>query len=211
MNTELNLSEYKNWITELKSKIHAARRKIAYSINSQLLEMYWEIGKDISEKQEEAKWGSKFIEQTALELKHEFPDIKGFSRRNIYAIRQWYKFHSTKYQFVPQSVAQIPWGHNRLIITKIKNVEEAEFYCNETIKNGWDRDTLEIQIENKFYSRLGNNFTQTLPTKQSKLASEILKDPYNFDFLELQDDALEIAIENELTKRTEQKGDNRRS
>ncbi|RLD56829.1 MAG: DUF1016 domain-containing protein [Bacteroidetes bacterium] len=203
MNTELNLSGYKNWISELKSKIRAARRKVAYSINSQLLEMYWEIGKDISEKQEESKWGSKFIEQTAIELKHEFPEVKGFSRRNIYAIRQWYKFYSTKYQFVPQSVAQIPWGHNRLIITKIKNIEEAEFYCIETIKNGWDRDTLEIQIENKYYSRLGaadNNFIQTLPVEQSKLASEILKDPYNFDFLGLHDDALEIAIENELVK-----------
>ena len=81
MNTELNLSGYKNWISELKSKIRAARRKVAYSINSQLLEMYWEIGKDISEKQEESKWGSKFIEQTAIELKHEFPEVKGFSRR----------------------------------------------------------------------------------------------------------------------------------
>ncbi len=203
MNTELNLSEYKNWISELKSKIRAARRKVAYSINSQLLEMYWEIGKDISEKQEESKWGSKFIEQTAIELKHEFPEVKGFSRRNIYAIRQWYKFYSTKYQFVPRFVAQIPWGHNRLIITKIKNIEEAEFYCIETIKNGWDRDTLEIQIENKYYNRLGaadNNFKQTLPVEQSKLASEILKDPYNFDFLGLHDDALEIAIENELVK-----------
>jgi predicted nuclease of restriction endonuclease-like (RecB) superfamily len=100
-------------------------------------------------------------------------------------------------------VAQIPWGHNRLIITKIKNINEAEFYCNETIKNGWDRDTLEIEIENKYYHRLGvadNNFTQTLPAEQSKLASEILKDPYNFDFLGLHDDALEIAIENELVK-----------
>lgn len=136
-------------------------------------------------------------------MKHEFPEIKGFSRRNIYAIRQWYKFYSTKYQFVPQSVAQLPWGHNRLIITKIKDIDEAEFYCNETIKNGWDRDTLEIQIENKLYNKLGladNNFSQTLPVEQSKLASETLKDPYNFDFLGLHDDALEIAIENELVK-----------
>lgn len=203
MNMEPNTSEYKKWITELKSKIHAARRKVAYSINSQLLEMYWEIGKDISEKQQKSKWGSKFIEQIALELKHEFPEIKGFSRRNIYAIRQWYKFYSTKYQFVPQSVAQLPWGHNRLIITKIKNVCEAEFYCDETIKNGWDRDTLEIMIEKNHYKRIGsadNNFSQTLPVEQSKLASETLKDPYNFDFLGLYNDALEIAIENELVK-----------
>jgi len=113
--------------------------------------MYWEIGKDISEKQDKYKWGSNFIEQIAFELKHEFPEIKGFSRRNIYAIRQWYKFYSVKYQFVPQSVAQIPWGHNRLIITKIKDINEAEFYCAEIVKNGWDRDTLEIQIEKNLY------------------------------------------------------------
>ncbi|MEA3443332.1 MAG: PDDEXK nuclease domain-containing protein [Bacteroidota bacterium] len=203
MNTELNTSEYKTWIKELKSKIHAAHQKIAFSINSQLLEMYWGIGKDISEKQDKSEWGSKFIEQIALELKHEFPEIKGFSRRNIYAIRQWYKFYSMKYQFVPQSVAQIPWGHNRLIITKIKDIDEAEFYCNETIKNGWDRDTLEIQIEKNLYKRIGfsdNNFSQTLPARQSELAAEIMKDPYNFDFLGLHDDALEISIENELVK-----------
>jgi len=110
--------------------------------------MYWEIGKDISEKQLKSAWGSNFIEQIAIELKHEFPNIKGFSRRNLYAIKQWYTFYSAKYQFVPQSVAQIPWGHNRLIINKVKNIDEAEFYCKETIKDGWTRDALEIQIEN---------------------------------------------------------------
>ena len=167
------------------------------------MEMYWEIGKDISRKQEKSKWGSKFIEQTAQELKREFPDIKGFSRRNIYAIIQWYKFYSMKYQFVPQTVAQIPWGHNRLIITKVKNIDEAEFYCNEVLKNAWDRDTLELQIEKRYYQRIGvsdNNFPKTLPDSQSKLAEEVIKDPYNFDFLGLQDDALEKAIEKELVK-----------
>jgi predicted nuclease of restriction endonuclease-like (RecB) superfamily len=165
MSIEFKISEFKDWIEELKSKIHNARRKAAYSVNSQLLELYWEIGKDISAKQEKSKWGSNFIEKIALELKHEFPEINGFSRRNIYAIIQWYKFYSAKYQFVPQSVAQIPWGHNRLIITKIKVLEEAEFYSDQVIRNGWDRDTLEIQIESNFYNRHGttdNNFTNTL-------------------------------------------------
>jgi predicted nuclease of restriction endonuclease-like (RecB) superfamily len=100
-------------------------------------------------------------------------------------------------------VAQIPWGHNRLIITKIKNLDEALFYCNETIKNGWDRDTLEIQIDNNYYNKKGKavtNFSETLPEKQSKLAVETLKDPYNFDFLGLHDDALEKSIEDELVK-----------
>ncbi len=203
MNELKKTTDYFHWINDLKSKIHAAQTKVALTINSQLLELYWEIGKDISERQENTDWGSKFIEQTAIELKNEFPEIKGFSRRNLYAIRQWYKFYSEKYQFVPQSVAQIPWGHSRLIISKIKDIAEAEFYCNETIKNGWDRDTLEIQIENQLFSNKGNaitNFQETLPAAQSKLATETLKDPYNFDFLGLQNDALERAIEDELVK-----------
>lgn len=203
MKQELKISDFGNWIIELKSKIHEAQRKIAYSINSQLIELYWEIGQSIAEKQENANWGSNFIEQVAVELKHEFPEIKGFSRRNLYAMCQWYNFYSKKYQFVPQPVAQIPWGHNRLIVTKIKDVEEAEFYCISTIENGWDRDTLEVQILNNLYKKAGkaiNNFENTLPASQSKLVTQTLKDPYNFDFLGLHDDALERAIEDELTK-----------
>src|SRR5690554_6149293 len=133
MNEFKKTTDYFHWINNLKSKIHAAQTKVALTINSQLLELYWEIGKDISERQENTDWGSKFIEQTAIELKNEFPEIKGFSRRNLYAIRQWYKFYSEKYQFVPQSVAQIPWGHNRLIISKIKDIDEAEFYCHRRV------------------------------------------------------------------------------
>ncbi len=200
---KIDRAEYRNWIKEIKSKIHIARNKIALSINSQLLGLYWNIGKDISEKQEKSKWGSSFIEQVAIDLKHEFPEIQGFSRRNLYAIRQWYKFYSSKYAIVPQAVAQIPWGHNRLIISKVKNIEEAIFYSTETVQKGWNRDALEIQIANKLFERQGNainNFTDTLPANQSKIASETLKDPYNFDFLGLQDDVLEREIETELTK-----------
>ncbi len=196
-------TEYKNWIKNLKSKIHAARTKVALAVTSQILELYWDIGKDITERQSNSNWGSKLIEQVAVELKDEFPDMKGFSKRNIYAMRQWYKFYSEKYPFVPQSVAQIPWGHNRLIISKVKNIDEAEFYSNETIKNNWDRDTLEIQITNKLFLKKGSsttNFPQTLPENQANLAVQSLKDPYNFDFLGLHDDALEKAIEDELVK-----------
>ncbi len=168
MNDKIEIQDFYNWINSLKSKIHTAQTKAALTLNSQLLELYWEIGKDISERQENTNWGSKFIEQTAIELRNEFPDIKGFSRRNLYAIRQWYKFYSEKYQFVPRFVAQIPWGHNRLIISKIKDINEAEFYCNEILKNGWDRDTLEIHIANRLFIQKGNaitNFQETLPAQ----------------------------------------------
>ena len=200
---DLSNSDFIEWMASLKNKIQSARNKLAFSINSQVLELYWELGKDIAEKQKNSDWGSNFIEEIAVELKHDFPEVKGFSRRNLYAILQWYKFYSEKYQFVPQVVAQIPWGHNRLIVTKIKNIEEAEFYCRATMHNAWDRDTLEIQIDNKYYLTAGNsthNFNTTLPVKQSELASHTLKDPYNFDFLGLENDALEKAIEDELVK-----------
>ncbi len=203
MNEIAHNREFYEWINQLKSKIRTVQTKVALTLNSQLIELYWEIGKDISNRQKQTNWGSKFIEQTAIELRSEFPQIKGFSRRNLYAIRQWYRFYSAKYEFVPRSVAQIPWGHNRLIINKIKDVDEAEFYCNEVITNAWDRDTLEVQIENNLFINKGNsitNFQQTLPEQQSKLAIQTLKDPYNFDFLGLENDALERAIENELVK-----------
>jgi predicted nuclease of restriction endonuclease-like (RecB) superfamily len=203
MNQEINITEFGSWIIELKSKIHEAQRKVAFSINSQLIELYWDIGKSVADKQDKANWGSSFIEKVATELKHEFPHMKGFSRRNLYAMSQWYKFYSQKYLFVPQPVAQIPWSHNRLIISKVKNIDEAEFYCLKTIENGWDRDTLEINIAKRFYKNSGkamHNFANTLPASQSKLVEETLKDPYNFDFLGLEENALERAVEDELTK-----------
>ncbi len=203
MNDIFNSEEYLKWFSELKTKIQRARTKVALSVNYGVLEIYWEIGKGICEKQKESNWGSKIIDQISIDLKHSFPEIKGFSRRNIYAMRQWYLFYSKKFEFVPQIVAQIPWGQNRLIISKIKDIDEALFYTKETIENAWSRDTLEIQINDKLYERKGKaitNFNSVLPDQQSLLATNILKDPYNFDFLGLENDALERAIEDELTK-----------
>jgi predicted nuclease of restriction endonuclease-like (RecB) superfamily len=198
-----NLPAFVDWILELKKKIQIAKNKLVFSMNSQIMELYREIGKEVTEKQQIAKRGSGLIEQIALELKHEFPEIKSFSTRNLYAMAQWYKFYVAKYQFLPHGVAQIPWGHNRLIISKVKEMEEAEFYVFETAKNGRDRDALEVKIKEKLYQKLGNsanNFTATLPIEQSKLAAQTVKDPYNFDFLGLESDALELAVEDELTK-----------
>lgn len=193
--------DFYNWLKDLKQTIKSARQKLAATMNSQVLELYWEIGKEITSKQN--IWGSNLIENVAKELNSEFPDMKGFSRRNLYAIRQWYLFYNPKYEFVPHTVAQIPWGHNRLIISKIKDIETAEFYLLACAKNAWDRETLEIQIKCNYHLKSGgslHNFNSTLTETQSKLAIQTIKDPYNFDFLGLQEDALEKAIEDELTK-----------
>ena len=200
-NTEI--TDYNKWISSLKTKVQRAQSQIALAVNSAVLELYWEIGKEIDIKLKNANWGTKIIGQISIDLMLAFPNIKGFSKRNIYAMRQWYSFYSQKSTFVPQAVAQIPWGHNRLIISKIKNLDEALFYTKETIHNSWSRDLLEIQIRDDLYNRKGKaitNFENTLPENQSKLAINILKDPYNFDFLGLENDALEKVIEDELTK-----------
>lgn len=196
-------SEFLVWIKDLKSKIRRSQNQLAFSINKQLLELYWEIGKELSKMSLEKSWGTRYIEATAMELKHEFPNVKGLSRRNLYAMKQWFEFFSDKNQIVPQAVAQIPWGHNRLIISKIKDIDQANFYISETIKNGWSRDTLEVQIKNNLFERSGkslNNFETSLPENQSKLAKRVLKDPYYFDFLGLESDALELAVEDELVR-----------
>jgi len=112
--------EYNIWFSDLKQRIRLARQNASLSVNYTLMELYWKIGSDMIEKEKIASWGSGFIERLSRDLTHEFPDMKGFSRRNLYAIRQWYLFYSSQSSIVPQSVAQIPWGHNRLIISKIK-------------------------------------------------------------------------------------------
>ena len=193
--------QYKKWLENIKQKIKSAQLKVAASVNTQLMQLYWDLAKDIVQKQNEANWGDAVLEQLATDLKISFPNINGFSRRNLYAIRQWYLFYSLNYEFVPQAVAQIPWGHNRMIISKIKDTTEAIFYSNATIENGWNREQLEIQIKNRYYQTKGKaitNFTKTLPELQSQLAIETLKNPYNFDFLGLENDALEREIENAM-------------
>ena len=187
-----------------------------------MLAFYQDLGKEIIEKQETKKWGDAVVEQLGKDLQYEFPEMKGFSRRNLFYMKKWYLYYNERVEklqqtvaqmklpekvssieFVQQLVAQIPWGHNILIITKIKDVKEALFYINETIINGWSRAVLEIQIELDLYLRQGKaitNFKNTLPKPQSDLANQTLKDPYIFDILTVKKEADERDIENQLTK-----------
>ncbi len=214
MNKLSTSTEYKKWLNELKSKIKSSQIKAALSVNSELIKLYWEIGKMIVDKQKESKWGSGFIEQLAQDLRNEFPGLKGFSQTNIYAMRQFYLFYNQpdknfhqlggkSIEGIYQNLLFVPWRHHILIIQKSESVEEAIFYINKTIENNWSRAVLEYQIETNLYERQGKavtNFKNTLPHPESDLAQQLLKDPYNFDFITLSEKAREKDLENELIR-----------
>ena len=195
--------KYLVWLQEIKHQIKTAQIKAALSASFEMIQLYWNIGQSIVEKQEIQKWGSSVVEKLSKDLRKEFPDVSGLSRTNLFAMRQFYLFYRENSEFVPQLVGQIPWGHTRLIISKIKNVQEALYYSQQTIENNWSRDILAMQIESKLYNREGKavtNFKKTLPKPHSDLANQTLKDPYMFDFMMLKKDAQEHEIEISLTK-----------
>ncbi|GGB23121.1 PDDEXK nuclease domain-containing protein [Puia dinghuensis] len=195
---------YKEWFAEIKRKVQQAQLRAAANFNAVLIELYWDLGKEILAREAEFKWGDNFLEQLSADLKANFPKINGFSRRNLYSIRQWYLFFSQRFEFVPQPVAQLPWSYQRLLISKIKDIELAILYAKATYKNGWSRDALEANIKSSYHLRLGkadHNFELTLPKPQSDLAAESIKDPYHFDFLGLEEDAQEREIEQALTQK----------
>lgn len=202
-------SSYKDWINELKKKFQSSQIKASIQVNSALLEFYWNLGNDIVEKEKEYSWGSRFLEQLSHDLSIEFPNIKGFSYRNLRAIKQWFLFWQQLVAKMENSIHQqtitrlflIPWGHNIAIVSKCKTTQEALFYVENTIKYGISRSVLINQIESNLYSRSGKaitNFENTLPPIQSDLAKEITKDPYNFDFLTLSEDFKEKELEDTL-------------
>ena len=197
-------NEYKRWLKDLKQKVLQSQLKAVVQVNSTLLEFYWELGEEIVLRQSQARWGDGFLKQLSQDLMAEFPDIKGFSERNLKYIRQWVVFYSGDKVIGQQSVAQltqIPWGHNLKIIAKCQSVEEAVYYVQNTLDNGWSRSVLTHQIESGLWQREGkaiSNFSETLPAPQSDLAQQALKDPYVFDFLTLRKQHSERELEQGL-------------
>ncbi len=202
INDSLTIDEdYSVWLKELKNKVRLVQIKAVVKVNSELLQFYWELGADIVEKQATAKWGDGFPSNLSHDLMVEFPEMKGFSKRNLEQIRKWYCFWSAQEEIAKQLATQIPWWHNVVIITKTKNADEALFYVQKTIQNNWSRSVLTHHIESDLFKREGkaiNNFKATLPEPQSDLAIETLKDPYNFDFLTITEKHNEKELEDAL-------------
>src|SRR3990167_1645647 len=177
-----NNKDYFEALTALKNEIRNARLRAHFAINRELIFLYWRIGNEILGRQERFGWGSKIIEQLSYDLKHEFPDMKGFSTANLHNMRRFASLYTD--QFLQQVAGELPWYHHVVLMERVKSPEERVFYMQKTIENGWSRNVLTLQIDNKLYERQGKaltNFKQTLHAHTSDLVQEIFKSDYNFE------------------------------
>ena len=203
--------EYKNWISDVSKRFRKSQLKAAVKVNEEMLRFYWTMGRDIAKMSNEAKYGNQFYNTISTDLKDIFPDIKSFSPTNLKYMRYFYEMYPTaeicqkvvdesetsenRQQLADESglqwIFRIPWGHHMFLLDKCKeNQEKALFYVKKTIENNWSRAVMQNQVSSNLYEREGKaltNFAKTLPAIQSDLAQAITKDPYNFDFLTMQE------------------------
>lgn len=214
--------DYQSLLTDIKSRIRAAHIRASLSVSRELIKLYWDVGKMIVGRQRLEGWGKSIVDKLATDLQKNFPGIEGFSPRNMWRMRAFYLAwardspqpavakrgrkrpagrETRAREFLPQAVAEIPWGHNVILLEKLKSSAQRTWYARQATANGWSRSMLDHWIESDLYSRQGKavtNFNQTLPSPQSDLANEIVRDPYNFDFLTLRDQAAERDLESGL-------------
>lgn len=193
---------YRDLLVQLKTRIRTAQIRAAVAVNQELVQLYWGIGKEILTRQEKHGWGAKIIEQLGTDLRRAFPEMRGLSPRNIKYMRAFAEAWPEE-SIVQQAVAQLPWGHNVRLLDMVKKPAERLWYTEQAIQHGWSRNVLVLQIESRLYRRQGKaitNFRATLPKPQSDLAQQLLKDPYNFDFLTLSQEAQEKDLESGLVQ-----------
>lgn len=221
---------YVDLLQQIKERVRLAQQRAIFSASGEMLRMYWDIGEMLSQRQNEAGWGAKILERLSNDLKNEFPDIKGFSVRNCQFMIQFYKEYNQELTFTKPSVSQIgqpntkpsvsqmqpnkyvlpivhiSWAHNIAIMQRVKDIDARYWYMIQTIKNGWSRDFLVEAIKLDYYGKQGalaNNFSETLPTVQSKQVQEMLKDPYVFDMLTFTEEYTERDVELGLVRHIE--------
>jgi predicted nuclease of restriction endonuclease-like (RecB) superfamily len=194
---------YADWLAGLKSRIHQAQQRATLAVNRELVLLYWQIGHDIRERQRREGWGAKVIERLAHGLRAAFPDMKGFSRANLMSMRAFAEAWPDADEIVQQAVGQLPWGHNLMLLSKLKDRAQRLAYAERAIQHGWSRAMLGMHIETRLLEREGkaqSNFAAHLPKPGSDLAQQSLKDPYLFDFLGLGKEAGEREIEAALVQ-----------
>jgi predicted nuclease of restriction endonuclease-like (RecB) superfamily len=195
-------TDYAQWLASLKRRIQGARQKALLAANAEQIRLYHDIGQEILDRQSRQRWGSKVIDRLSADLRDAFPDMKGLSVSNLKYMRSFASECPSR-QFGQQSADQLPWFHIVTLITKLDDPTLREWYAREATAQCWPRDTLNVQIKNRLHLRKGaavTNFDRRLAPPQASLASQILKDPYHFDFLGLGDEAQERDIENALMR-----------
>lgn len=210
----ISTEDYIDLLKDIKNQIQTARTKAALSVNQELVRLYWNIGRQIVEKQTQEGWGSGFIEKLAKDLQNTFPGIRGFSRTNIFLMRKFFliceKVQTPSGQLtkaaIPLELLDIPWSHSVALISKVDSPEAIIWYAQKTIECGWSCRALDDSIKTTLYERSGkaiSNFTHRLPSAQSELVKETLKNPYNFDFLTLTKEYNEEELEQGLISHIE--------
>ena len=213
MTTDIDKS-YLEFIDNLKNQIKTSRIKAHLAVNRELILLYAKIGQAVLEKQRKEEWGSKIIEKIAKDLKNEFPDMTGLSRSNMFYMRKFAEIYEK--ELIQQPVGligrlpflEIPWGHNVVLLDQLSSNEQRFWYSQQVIANGWSRNVLMHQIKSNLYDRQTtldktHNFDLTLPSPQSDLATDLLKDQYNFEFLrgsDFKEKELEDHLTNNIVK-----------
>lgn len=193
--------DYKDIIDKLKKQIAISQYQAAVSVNEHMINMYFNLGKIISEN---SSYGSKFIENASVDLRLTFQKTEGFSTRNLKYMKKLYE----EYKDIPEAfevIKKIPWRTNISLMTKLKDMDERIWYMNKCFENGWSKDVLELQIKSNLYERQEKtpkltNFNKTLPSPQSDLAMQTLRDPYKLDFITLRENFIERELENKMVE-----------
>lgn len=199
----VNVADIFTTINNIKQDVINTRNKIIYNANRELINLYFRIGKIISQN---SSYGKKFVEVLSRSLKIEFPEIIGFSERNLWRMKSFYERYK-EFSILPPSVAELPWTHNYILLEKIKNNEERLWYAEECLKNGWSKTVLLHQIELKLYSRKKlsykmTNFQEKIERSENKvLANEMIKDPYIFELEGLKENFMEKELEEKMVKK----------
>ena len=197
----MNSNEYLSIVESIKKEIRTAQYRATVRVNRELLMLYHSIG-DIINKHK--TWGNKFIENLAADIKLSFPDATGYSVRNLKYMSKFFSRFPNQ-EIVQAALAQITWYHHIALMDKVKRPEEHIWYAKQAAENGWSRNVLVHQIESGLYQRQVltekiSNFENRLPSPQSELATQTMKDPYIFDFIPFKSDMVERDIEKALVK-----------
>ncbi|MGP1371778.1 MAG: PDDEXK nuclease domain-containing protein [Almyronema sp.] len=191
---------YSAFLGDLKTRIRRSQVLAATALNKEVILLYWQIGQAILQQQQAQGWGAKVIARLAKDLRKEFPQISGFSPRNLNYMRAFAEAYPDE-TIVQQLLHKVPWGHHVKLLDAVKDPQQRLWYVHKTIENGWSRSILAMQIDSSLYQRQGEaitNFAQVLPSPQSDLAHQLIKDPYNFDFLSLAENVQERDLERGL-------------